>query len=175
MEDDDPMSSLTATRLRELVEYSPETGEFIWKVSTGPRSQAGGRAGTYKKGHRSQIRVDGVIYKSHRLAWLYMTGEWPTDQVDHEDGDPSNNRWSNLRSASNTVNNRNKTLNYNNKTGISGVCIDPSKRRPTWCAYIKDGKKIHLGSFDNLLDAACARKSAELNLGYHQNHGRCRK
>lgn len=169
------MSSLTAARLKELIEYDPLTGDFWWRVTVGPMAMAGSRAGTRKKGSRSQIRVDGIIYKSHRLAWLYMTGEWPTHQVDHMDGDPSNNKWDNLRSVTNTINNRNKSLNYKNKTGVAGVCLDPSKRKPTWCAYIKDGKKIHLGAFDNFLDAVCARKSAEMKLGYHQNHGRCRK
>lgn len=166
------MSSLTQQRLKELLHYDPETGFFTWRVTTGARSQAGSRAGTYKKGVRSQIRVDGKIYRNHRLAFLYMLGRWPEDQVDHRDGDQSNNAWTNLREVNNQENSKNTSLRTNNRVGLTGVCIDSSKKSPRWCAYIKAGKKIHLGAFDNLLDAAAARKSAELKYDFYENHGR---
>src|SRR5262245_469390 len=91
---------LTADRLRELLRYEPDTGRWTWRASTNRlRIRPGDEAGTLSKfGHRG-IKVFGRRYQAHRLAWLYMTGEWPKRHVDHKNGIADDNRWSNLRLA----------------------------------------------------------------------------
>jgi hypothetical protein len=88
--------TLTQERLREVLKYFPRTGRFRWRVP-GPRGAPAGReAGTRQGGYRS-IRIDGVRHYEHRLAWLYVHGEHPTGDIDHDNGNPSDNRISNLR------------------------------------------------------------------------------
>lgn len=90
---------LTADRLREVLDYDPDTGFFTWRVSNGRRAIKGHEAGfIHAKGYR-RIKIDGRLYEAHRLAFLYVTGEWPEHGVDHRDMDPSNNAWGNLRPA----------------------------------------------------------------------------
>lgn len=124
---------LTAQRLRELLSYDPKTGEF---------TRRGARAGTLRPDGRRQLAVDGKIYLEHRLAWLYMTGAFPTYGVDHRDGDPSNNRWKNLREATPAQNNQNLDARH----GLRGV----TKFRGKWQAQINvDHKFVYLGLFDS--------------------------
>jgi hypothetical protein len=90
---------LTAEYLRQLLSYDPDTGLFRWRVQLGFRGKVGAVAGTtHSKGYR-QIRIDGRIYRAHRLAWLYIHGEWPSGGLDHIDGNPANNAIANLRPA----------------------------------------------------------------------------
>ncbi len=117
------MESLTAERLRELFEYNPETGQFIRKVTVrGGGSRAGDVAG-YKNPFEGRIliRVDGHKYHANRLAWLYMTGEWPERMVDHEDTNTSNNAWANLRLCNFSQNKTNSGPQSNNKLGVKNV------------------------------------------------------
>src|SRR5215203_3560608 len=87
---------LSANYLRELLEYDPAAGDFVWKVTRlGRGARAGGLAGATNGKGRRQIKIDQRIYGSSNLAWLWMTGEWPARLIDHIDGDPANNRWSN--------------------------------------------------------------------------------
>lgn len=93
----------------------------------------------------------------HRLAWLYMTGEWPTDEIDHRDRDPSNNRWSNLREATHKQNLSNQGIHSNNRLGIRGV----EKHGKRFRAYLGvEGKKVILGWFDTAEEAGAARDAA---------------
>lgn len=138
--------TLTAERLRELLDYDPETGRFTWRVRRGP-VPAGGKAGGRPDGSGySQIRVDGRLHLAHRLAWLYMTGDQPPVEVDHRDTDPMNNRWSNLRASTRSGNNQNvRRARRNNSSGYLGV----SPRDGRWLAQIHaNGKKRWLGLFD---------------------------
>lgn len=96
------MSKLTQEVLKSLLYYDPETGIFVWLV-TRQRSPAGKEAGGYdEKGYR-RICVNGTKVRAHRLAWLYMTGEWPEDQLDHINGLKDDNRFVNLREATNSL------------------------------------------------------------------------
>ena len=97
-------NDLTAERLRELLNYDPDTGEFRRCTSRG-----GAAAGTLAgcpggPGSYRIIRVDRVIFLAHRLAWLHSYGVWPTKDIDHIDGDKTNNRIANLREATRAQN-----------------------------------------------------------------------
>ena len=116
------------------------------------------------------MRVNGVVHKAHRLAWMYVYGEWP-EYIDHIDGNGLNNRISNLRSVSKEESAKNKPLQLNNNSGCSGVRFYKPLGR--WLARINvNGKRVHLGYFDLIEDAVKVRKEAEKKHGYHPNHGR---
>lgn len=157
--------ALTTERLKVLLHYNPETGVFTWRQQQGSRAVAGSVAGSASKNGRIEIGVDGTNHLAHRLAWLYMTGEWPADEIDHEDLDPSNNRWGNLRSATHLENSYNKRVRTQSKTGIKGVHF--FKRTGKWTARIKSdgGSSRHLGYFDTAEEAAAsyAEAAAELH------------
>jgi hypothetical protein len=152
-------SGLTAARLRELLRYDPATGAFVWLVTNSARRPAGSPAGERKPSGYVLIGIDGRRYRAHRLAWLWMTGEWPNLQVDHRDTDRANNRWSNLRLATNQQNQINSRAPKNSTSGVKGVFW--SKQTGKWAAKLNvAGRQIHGGFHDNIEDAA----SAYLNL-----------
>lgn len=136
---------LTYERLRELLHYDPETGVWTWLARTTNRVDVGFVAGSMSRGKVS-IRIDGKLHLSHRLAVLYITGDWPSGVVDHVNGDSGDNRWSNLRDVSQRVNLQNRrSPSSNNRTGLLGV----SRRNRRFQASIKvDGPRIYLGTFD---------------------------
>jgi len=166
---------LTQERLKQLLNYDPETGVFTRMTRTANSVKIGEEAGaihqyTHNLIYR-EIGIDRATYKAHRLAFLYMTGEMPSDKVDHIDGNGLNNAWANLRSVSNLENCRNQKRFINNKSGHPGVSW--YARDGVWRAAIgTGGAKKHLGYFANLDDAIAAKKQAEIALGYHENHGR---
>lgn len=165
---------ITQERLKELLHYNPETGVFTWKVSKGPKAKSGSDAGCdlqRKRTYYKQIGIDGVRYYAHRLAWLYVHGKLPKNDIDHEDGDGLHNWINNLRDATNRENCKNRRLSCLNTSGVIGVNFD--KRSGKWHARIgtMSGFK-HLGYFTSIDAAIAARKAAEVKYGYHQNHGR---
>ena len=162
--------NLTQCRLKELLHYNPATGIFTWRMSNSNRVKAGSVAGWVNFSCYCMIGVDGNHYNASRLAFLYMTGDLPELQVDHINHKREDDRWSNLREASNQENGRNKSLYSTNTTGVVGVIWHKVKKK--WKAQIMaDGKVIHLGYFDSLDNAAAARKTASIKYGYHENHG----
>lgn len=163
----DSTIALTQARLKELLHYDPLTGTFTWLVSRGRLAKAGQVAGSLNGDGYWQIKIDGVTYKAHRLAWLYMKGEWPPHEVDHWDTDRGNNRWANLRSATDEENRRNSGLPRNNTSGVRGVTWH--KPSGKWVAQIGVGKAavrktLNLGYFSEIGDAAAARRAAEIRL-----------
>jgi hypothetical protein len=151
-----PLPSLD--RLRELYDFNPLTGEFLWKSNK--RHATGSRAGTLSRGYWL-IYVDGRQFFAHRLAWLYHYGHAPAYQIDHINLCRSDNRIANLREANHAENNINKGPNKNNRHGTKGV----SPQNGRWIAQIKKNYVNHfLGSFDTPEEAhrAYLAKAKEL-------------
>lgn len=142
---------MTQDELKALLHYDPVTGVFTWLENVSSRGLAGTRAGCTRgpDGYRV-LRVCKHLYREHRLAWFYMTGRWPTEQIDHKDGDRQNNSWGNLREATNTTNGQNKRkAASHNKTGLLGV---GTTRRGAHIYYrariaLPDKGEKHLGYF----------------------------
>jgi hypothetical protein len=159
--------------LSELLDYNPEDGEVRWKKRVSLQAVPGQLAGTISNGYR-EVKVYGKLYKCHRIAWLLTHGEWPDGEIDHIDHNKSNNRVENLRLVDRIQNCRNRSRNRDDgkcstKYGLFGVRRLPSGK---WRADIGGGGKLKiLGVFDDYFDAVCARKSAEVALDYHDNHG----
>ena len=153
---------ITQTRLRELLEYAPETGEFTWKVSH-PRAAVGAVAGAADHYGYIVIRLDTRLYKAHRLAWLYVHGVWPEKNIDHINRIKNDNRMVNLRLADQSANMHNVDARVNSKSGVAGVTWRADRKK--WNARIKVGyKNLNLGLFDDVAAAIAARRSAETRL-----------
>lgn len=152
-------STLTLDRLKEALRYDLHSGQWTWLRTLSARSTAGSPAGGVKPSGYELIGIDGVRYRSHRLAWFYMTGAWPSEHIDHIDGNRSNNRWFNLRQATNLQNSWNRGANKNNRSGFKGVFWN--KQAGRWQARINyGGKQHHLGSFDDAEQAHAAYQHA---------------
>jgi hypothetical protein len=153
-----------------VLDYNPETGEFTWKVRTSNRARMDGPAGSL---HRPTgywfISVDGRMYKGHRLAFLHMTGAWPSDQIDHINGERADNRWQNLREADARINQQNlRAARSNSESGLLGVYKNDKKEKP-WRACIKvDGKWRQIGNFRTTEEAHAAYLAAK-----RQHHEGC--
>lgn len=155
-------NKLTADLLRSYLHYNPETGDFtrIADVST---AKAGDSPGSVTTRGYLVISVNGVTYRAHRLAWLYMTGEWPRDQIDHKDLNKLNNAWSNLREATPAQNTFNRRALKNSESGIKGVIY--RRRQRKWMAQIcLDGAIQCLGYFSSADEAAAAYAAAARKL-----------
>ena len=160
---------LTYERAHELFSYDTGLGVLIRKKSI-QGCKPGSPAGSPTTRGYIQLGVDYRRYKAHRVIWLMAYGSWPEGEIDHIDGNTSNNRLTNLRDVDAKTNNRNKRIPTHNTSGIMGVHWDKQSRR--WLSQAKLGsEKFALGRFDNLLDAAAARRSFEAK-HFHANHGR---
>lgn len=161
--------SISQIEVKELLHYNPETGIFTWRVKTGMRAQAGAVAGSLNHGYHG-IKIKSVRYSTSRLAYLYMTGNFPPEFMDHINHITHDNRWSNLRPVTIAENAQNQSIYKGSKSGYLGVTRTPGAN--TWRARIAiDGKLQHLGCFVEVWDALCCKKSAEYKHGYHINHG----
>ena len=157
------MSKLTQEKLKELLDYNPHNGDFIW-IKRGKGRPTGKIAGTKDALGYQTIGISGKTYKAHRLAWLYMEGYFPNNiDIDHIDHNPANNKFKNLRLASRQCNMRNSCSN--NKNNIKGVSWIPKAKR--WRVNIGINiKTIYLGSFIDFDEAVCLRLAAEQCLSW---------
>jgi len=157
-------------RAREIFRYDPATGWLIRTVMTGSRGLVGSRVGSLQRDGYRHVMLDRKHYWEHRLIWAMETGTWPSE-IDHINGVPGDNRWANLREVTHTQNHRNKKRPANNTSGVVGVYWHSSNS--TWVARIElNEKRANLGSFATFDEAVAARKAAELEYGFHPNHGR---
>lgn len=136
---------ITQTRLKELLKYDPISGLFAWRIQAGNRIHAGDLAGSQTQYGYWSIFVDGHRYQAHRLAWLYMTGDWPKDETDHINGNRVDNRFQNLREASKTINQQNQRKpRKDNTTGFLGVSRNGAAFMSQICV---NGEQKYLGTF----------------------------
>lgn len=162
---------MTFEEADRILLYDPESGLLKWKISR-PKAKAGAIVGnimTTSDGKKYlQFGALGTMYLVHRVAYLLMTGTYPPGEIDHLDGNGLNNRWTNLRAVTRLENARNHKIGRNNTSGCRGVRWHMNR----WEAYIYDrGEFISVGRFVDKQAAIVARKKAEIELGYHPNHG----
>lgn len=172
---------LTVEIVREFFAYDPLTGALTWRFRarshfSGDREHktwntrfAGKPAGSIDGHGYRYVRVHGSPFKVHRLAWVHQFGVWPAGDVDHINGDVSDNRLPNLRDVSHARNCRNQTLRCTNTSGFTGVSWNSGMRK--WQAYVKkDGRKYHLGYFERIEDAHSAYAKRARELGFTERH-----
>ena len=135
------------------------------------RAKSGDAAGWVNGEGYRVVSINKRKLYGHRIIWALFYGEWPKDQLDHINGIKDDNRIENLREATTMENGRNQKLFITNKTGLSGVSWFKAANK--WEAYIYyNYRKMYLGMNEDFFEAVCARKAAELLLGFHENHGR---
>lgn len=157
---------LTAERLRELLDYDPDTGAFKWRVRLSNRVSIGSVAGAYNShtGYTS-ISIDRRLHRAHRLAWLHVTGSWPEGPIDHVNGQRSDNRWSNLRAATTSLNQQNlREARGDTNSGLLGVYRTDKKQHPWRAAIGHMGKSQHLGNYATKREAQRAYLRAKRRL-----------
>lgn len=155
-------SELTILRLKELLYYNSETGIFTWKINRRGAVRAGQMAGNLHPDGYVNIKIDGVIYGAHRLAWLYQTGNWPIDQVDHRNGIRNANQFINLRNVPAVINMQNVRRVRTNKVSSQLIGAVWCKRSQKWMSQLQmNGSRKHLGYFDSDLAAHAAYLAAK--------------
>lgn len=175
--------------LHKILRYEPETGKLFWRhrpvemFSDGKFSAeraaamwngrfAGKEAFTAKTADGyPNGRFAGVTYRAHRVVWAMCKGKPPMRHIDHINGDRADNRIKNLRDVSNHENTKNRFRRQDNTSGAVGVVW--KKQAQKWTAKIGvAGKTLHLGYFESFEAAQAARQTAEVEHGFHANHGR---
>lgn len=176
------MSFPTQERLKQLFSYDEESGSLVWNERGVDEYRNGGLAPYWNgklagtkagcptsKGYIG-IRINGRRYMAHRLVWGFFNGEPDHNlEIDHINGNRSDNRIANLRLVTASENRKNQGLSSKNKNGVHGVYMG---RKKWWAEITVDGVKKTLGMFEELSDAIAARKAAEVAYGFHHNHGR---
>lgn len=154
------MERISHDRLKQAMHYDPETGHWTRLISPYP-AMVGKRAGSIKPAQNGRqyltVFIDGKAYAAHILAVFYVTGIWPTTDVDHENRDGTDNRWVNLRIASRAQNKMNSICRKDNKCGFKGVSFKMGRWRPR----IQVGeKRFYLGAFDTAEEVHAAYEAA---------------
>lgn len=175
--------------LRKLLRLDPETGKLFWRERPVDMFAEGNLSSevncrrwntklsgkeaftsTDRHGYR-QGTILGKVYRVHRIIWCIVHGEWPPEDIDHINGIRDDNRLINLRAVSHAENQKNQKMQANNTSGVTG--LHWLKQNQKWMAYIKvNGKQKHLGHFTDKAAAISARNAAEIEHGFHDNHGR---
>ena len=163
-----PAQDITAEYLRSILHYDPATGIFTRKIGSANQVKVGDATGSQNGKGYLNIKLQSRPFQAHRLAWLYVYGEWPEDQLDHINRNRSDNRISNLREVTNKQNHQNASKRSDNTSGHPGVSW--YKQRSEWRAQITHNyKHIHLGYFNTIEEAVAARKAGELKYwGHHR-------
>ena len=176
---------ITQAYLKSILHYDPVTGIFTWKHRPAssfatPRAckiwnarfpgRRAGTTATEPDGYsRRKIGVNGKRHKEHRLAWVYMTGQQPPDEIDHINQDATDNSWKNLRDAKGD-NNLNTSKNSRNTSGYNGVWWSSNSKKWIACIQLKH-KDHYLGVFADKEDAAKAARDFCLSHGFSEQHG----
>ena len=185
-------TKVTPEIVKQLLDYNPETGQFTWRERNeqSPRARplrrprknlntnfntkyAGKEAGRVSQDGYVVIVLLGEDWYAHRLAWMHYYGTPPKYTIDHKKGIRHDNRIKELRDVTQQENLRNKRMCDRNTSGVVGVSYHASKS--TWMAVIGSGGKKESRQSKSFFEAVCIRRSAEVRLGYHENHGRQNK
>lgn len=176
------MMEVDINKLREMLRYNAETGRLFWK--TRPLSSfatehagkvwnshfVGAEAGSIHTDGYRHVEIGRRKFLSHRIVWALVYGVWPEGFIDHIDHNRMNNKISNLRVVTRVENNRNASLRADNTSGAVGVRWHKNSRK--WEARVGVSGRLHyLGLFAKFDDAVLARKLADQEVGYHENHG----
>lgn len=176
---------LTCEEVRELLTYHEDSGLFYWNHR--PRKwfdsdrlwkawntrHSGNLAGSKTANGYWGLKINHRSFQAHRVAWLYVYGDWPNNEIDHINQIKTDNRIRNLRDVSNSENAKNKGSMKSNSSGVSGVDFVDWKKygKPRWRARISaDGRSRHIGYFDSKEEAVKARNQAKIEHGFHSNH-----
>lgn len=178
------MAQLPALAMQELLSYDSKTGDLFWKprarkwfasdksMKTWNTRFAGKKVflRTFKRGGYLRIDIFHHAYRAHRVCFAVAHGMWP-NLTDHANGITTENNFKNISSVTHIENSRNRKIKSNNKSGFTGVYLDPKCKK--WRANIHVASKtIHLGIFNEKMDAVRARAAANIKYGFHPNHGR---
>ena len=159
---------LTQSELKSKLVYDSTTGNFTWLIGKYKNCIAGCVSGTLPDAGYILININNKAYPAHRLAWLYVYGQFPKKHIDHINKVRTDNRIDNLREADDALNSKNQSLYKNNSSGYHGVTAHGKR----WRARINvNGKKVHIGVYDTIEEAAKARREVELSLGFSETHG----
>lgn len=165
------LEPITQRELMDLFEYDSLSGEFFIKKKYNTLYNVGDSPKTVNKDGYYQLRINNKMYTQHRLAWLYVYGEFPDGDIDHVNHNRMDNRIENLRVVSRAENNRNIKKRGNNTSGTNGVWWNCQNNK--WIAEgARDGVKHYLGSFDCIVEAAKVRKQFDEEFDFHENHGK---
>ena len=164
-------NDLTEELLKEWLLYNPLSGEFLWvKTNANGSTRRGRQAGYTDTDGYVYIKLFGIKYRAHILAWLYMTGSFPQGVIDHNDQVKSNNVFSNLQDVTQAENSRNIANQNTSNTGHQGIWFN--RRTGRYHASItKGGKKVWQRIYDDCAVALAERKSMLIHLGFNINHG----
>lgn len=150
-------TKVTAERVREVLLYAPETGFLGWRNRRAGQPPPGRHAGYIGADGYWKVRLDGLTYQAHRLIWLYMTGEWPSEEVDHINLNKADNRWGNLREASHRDNMINVRARKPSGSPSHLKGAYKSHRQDTWFSQIRiNGRARRLGTFNTAEEAHAA-------------------
>lgn len=161
-------------QLKSILYYHQDSGVFYWRISSNMRIKPWDTAGKFDSDGYLQIRFAGKDYKAHRLAWLYVNGEFPNCQIDHINGIRKDNRICNLRTATIKQNAENRRISKKNTSGFRGVTLQ--KRTGKWQAQMThNGKMLYLGlhSTPEEASAVVSAKRAELYTHYVETEKPC--
>lgn len=183
----EPANEMDIPMLKRLIKYDPETGSLIWLERT-PEMFAdakGRQLGSCQRWNKvfankpalASVSKKGALagsifakaYLAHRVAWAIHTGQWPKGEIDHINGNRTDNRICNLRDVSKAENQRNAARRKDNTSGFAGVY----KHKNRYVAHIRiEGVQKVIGRFDTALEAHNFRQVEKLKYGFHPNHGR---
>lgn len=146
---------LQHNELIKMLYYDKDSGIFTWIVNRGKTTKVGDIAGTLTKRKYIRIKINSIGYLAHRLAWFYVTGSWPENQIDHKDTIKYHNWFDNLRNVTNTQNKQNQQTAQSNNNSESNMCgVTYRKDNKKWRVCLRiDRKLLHFGHFNTQLEA----------------------
>ena len=152
--------------LKTVLDYDSNTGVFTHRTTRSPKAFPGAKAGRINTNGHRQIGLDGERYMAHRLAWFWVHGIWPSDEIDHINGNRDDNRIRNLRSATRKQNMENQALHCNNASGFRGISWHKANEK--WTAYVNhNGKRFYLGIYSSVTEAVAVVRAKRDELFTH--------